>query len=50
MIDVQPGSADTVAWYIGDDATNDPRSTAIVRADSAQTVSYGARANEQAKG
>jgi flagellar hook-associated protein 3 FlgL len=42
------GSANTVAWYTGDDATNDPRSTSIVRADDALTVSYGARANEQA--
>jgi flagellin-like hook-associated protein FlgL len=42
------GSADTVAWYTGDNATNDPRSTSIVRADQSLTVAYGARANEQA--
>lgn len=41
-------AANTVQWYMGDDATNDPRSTAIARADQSLTVSYGARANEQA--
>ena len=35
------------AWYTGDDATDDPRSTALARADQSLTVSYGARANEQ---
>jgi flagellar hook-associated protein 3 FlgL len=38
----------TVAWYTGDDATDDPRSTALARADQSLTVSYGARANEHA--
>ncbi len=42
------GTADTVQWYIGDDATDDPRSTAVARADTALTVSYGVRANEHA--
>ena len=41
-------AADTVQWYIGDDATDDPRTTAVARADSALTVSYGVRANEHA--
>jgi flagellar hook-associated protein 3 FlgL len=41
-------AADTVQWYIGDNATDDPRSTAVARADSALTVSYGVRANEHA--
>ena len=41
------GSANTVAWYRGDNATDDPRSTALARADQSLTVSYGARANEQ---
>jgi flagellar hook-associated protein 3 FlgL len=40
--------ANTVQWYIGDDAADDPRSTAVARADTALTVSYGARANEHA--
>jgi flagellar hook-associated protein 3 FlgL len=41
-------AADTVQWYMGDDATDDPRLTAVARADSALTVSYGVRANEHA--
>jgi flagellar hook-associated protein 3 FlgL len=41
-------SADTVSWYMGDNATDDPRSTAQARVDSSQTVSYGSRANEEA--
>jgi hypothetical protein len=36
-----------VAWYTGDNATDDPRSTALARADQSLTVAYGARANEQ---
>jgi flagellar hook-associated protein 3 FlgL len=40
-------AANTVAWYKGDNGTDDPRSTALARADQALTVSYGARANEQ---
>lgn len=39
-------NADTVFWYTGDDATDDPRSTAIARVDDAITVAYGVRANE----
>jgi hypothetical protein len=45
MIDGTP--ANTVAWYTGDDAADDPRSTALAHADQSLTVSYGARANEQ---
>ena len=41
-------SANTVQWYLGDSATDDPRSTAQARADTSLTVSYGARANEEA--
>jgi flagellin-like hook-associated protein FlgL len=42
------GSATTVSWYLGDNATDDPRGTAVARADQTLTVNYGARANEQA--
>jgi flagellin-like hook-associated protein FlgL len=41
-------AANTVAWYTGDNGTDDPRSTALARADQSLTVSYGARANEHA--
>jgi flagellar hook-associated protein 3 FlgL len=37
-----------VIWYVGDDGTDDPRSTALARVDRSLTVSYGARANERA--
>jgi flagellin-like hook-associated protein FlgL len=40
--------ADTVNWYVGDNATDDPRGTALARADQSLTVSYGVRANEHA--
>ena len=40
-------AANTVAWYTGDNATDDPRATALARADQSLVVSYGARANEQ---
>jgi flagellar hook-associated protein 3 FlgL len=40
-------AANTVAWYTGDNGTDDPRSTALARADQSLTVGYGARANEQ---
>lgn len=42
------GTADTVAWYQGDNATTNPRSTALALADQSLTVAYGARANEPA--
>jgi flagellin-like hook-associated protein FlgL len=41
------GTANTVAWYQGDNATTDPRSTAVARADQSLSVGYGARANEE---
>jgi flagellin-like hook-associated protein FlgL len=41
-------AADTVSWYLGDDATDDPRSTAIARVDQSLSVSYGVRGNEHA--
>ena len=41
-------AADTVNWYLGDDATDDPRNTAIARVDQSLAVSYGVRANEHA--
>ncbi len=41
-------SADTVSWYMGDNSTTDPRATAQARVDNALTVSYGARASEDA--
>ena len=41
-------AVNTVDWYLGDDATDDPRSTAVARVDQSLTVAYGARANEQA--
>ena len=39
--------ADTVFWYIGDDATDNARMTSIARVDDAITIGYGARANEE---
>jgi len=41
------GTATTVAWYQGDNATTDPRQTSLALADQSLTVAYGARANEQ---
>jgi hypothetical protein len=41
------GTATTVAWYTGDNATDDPRQTALARGDQSLVVGYGARANEQ---
>lgn len=40
--------ADTVSWYVGDDGSDNPRSTALAGVDRSLTVSYGARANEHA--
>lgn len=40
-------AANTVSWYLGDNATDDPRSTAVARVDQSVSMSYGARANEQ---
>jgi hypothetical protein len=39
-------SANTVFWYVGEAAADDPRNTAIARIDETITVEYGARANE----
>jgi flagellar hook-associated protein 3 FlgL len=41
------GSADTVAWYTGNNSS-DPRASSTARIDSGITVDYGAQANEQA--
>ncbi|WP_306258087.1 flagellin [Pararhizobium sp. IMCC21322] len=40
--------SDTVFWYTGDNSTDSARSTATARIDDNLTVSYGARANEEA--
>ena len=39
-------ATDTIFWYTGDAATDDPRSTALARVDEDITVAHGARANE----
>ena len=44
---MRDGSADTVAWYVGENGTGDARSTASARIDDTLTVDYGARANEE---
>jgi len=44
---LRDGTADTVAWYAGDNATDDPRQSALARGDQSLVVGYGARANEQ---
>lgn len=41
------GTADTVAWYVGDNSATDPRSGATANIDQSYNISYGARANEQ---
>lgn len=41
-------SADTVTWYTGEMGTDAARGTAVAQVDNSLTVSYGARANEQA--
>jgi len=41
-------ATDTVRWYTGDDATDDPRATMSARVDDAITVNYGIRGNEEA--
>jgi flagellar hook-associated protein 3 FlgL len=42
------GSANTVSWYTGNTGPGSARSTSTVRVDQAQTVQFGAQANEQA--
>lgn len=39
--------ANTISWYLGDNATDSARGTAVARVDDSITVNYGARANEQ---
>jgi flagellar hook-associated protein 3 FlgL len=39
--------ANTISWYLGDDATDSARSTAMARVDETIAVNYGARANEE---
>jgi len=41
------GSANTVAWYTGNNSAN-PRASSAARIDAGVTVDYGAQANEQA--
>jgi len=41
------GSADTVAWYTGNNSPN-PRASSTAQIDSSISVQYGAQANEQA--
>lgn len=43
---LRDGTADTVAWYAGDNAAGDPRRDTRSQVDENLTVSYGARANE----
>jgi flagellin-like hook-associated protein FlgL len=40
-------ASNTMAWYQGDNGTDDPRTTAIARVDQSLSVDYGARASEQ---
>lgn len=40
--------SDTVFWYKGENGTDSARSTATARIDDNLTISYGARANEEA--
>jgi flagellar hook-associated protein 3 FlgL len=42
------GAANTVEWYTGNSGPGTARSTSTVRVDNAQTVQFGAQANEQA--
>jgi len=41
-------AADTVIWYTGEMGADPARGTAVAKVDDALSVSYGARANEQA--
>lgn len=40
------GTADTVAWYKGDNSAKDPREGATATIDTSFQISYGVRANE----
>jgi flagellar hook-associated protein 3 FlgL len=44
----QNAETNTVRWYQGDRVSTNPRSTASAEIDSAQSVSYGVRADEEA--
>ena len=44
---LRDGTPDTVAFYVGDNAADDPRKTSSARVDSSLVVDYGARANEE---
>lgn len=39
--------ANTISWYLGDNATDSARGTSVARVDDTITVNYGARANEE---
>ena len=41
-------AANTVIWYTGETGTDPARSTATAKIDQSLSVSYGARANEDA--
>jgi hypothetical protein len=41
-------ASNTVTWYTGEMGTDSARGTAVAKVDDALSVSYGARANEQA--
>jgi len=47
-LDTTGTAARTVAWYQGDDSASDPRDAATAKVADGVTVSYGARANEEA--
>lgn len=40
------GTPDTVAWYVGDNSTDDPRAGSTATIDQSFNISYGVRANE----
>ncbi|MGC2775714.1 MAG: flagellar protein [Bradyrhizobium sp.] len=42
------GSANTVAWYTGNSGPGSARSSSTIRVDTAQSIQYGAQANESA--
>jgi len=42
------GSANTIGWYTGNSGPGSARSTATIRIDQAQSVQFGAQANEDA--
>ncbi|GLH79628.1 flagellar protein [Bradyrhizobium sp. SSBR45G] len=42
------GSTTTVAWYTGNSSTGTARSSATIRIDTAQSIQFGAQANEAA--